>query len=280
MPYLQTRDKTAIYYYDWGTGAPVVLIHGWPLTSASWEAQARVLAESGYRVIASDRRGFGRSDWAATGYEYNTLASDLNDLMEALDLRGATLVGFSMGGGEVVRYLARYGSTRVSKAVLISAVTPYLLKTDDNPEGLPKKMFDEIVENLEKDRPDFLKTFGKMFYGVGVISHPVSQSFLEFSQAMALTASPLATIDLVRAWSETDFRNDVAGIDVPTLVIHGTSDHTVPIDNSGRRTIQLLKHGELIEYDGEPHGLTATAPKKLNDDLLAFLGRPVTTAVL
>ena len=280
MPYLQTRDKTAIYYYDWGAGAPVVLIHGWPLTSASWENQARVLADNGYRVIAYDRRGFGRSDWAATGYEYTTLASDLNDLMETLDLRGATLVGFSMGGGEVARYLKTYGSSRVSKAVLVSAVTPYLLKTDDNPEGLDKKTFDGIVEGLEKDRPDFLKTFGKMFYGYGVISHPVSEAVLEFTQAMALSGSPLATIKLVRAWSETDFRDDLASISVPTLVIHGTSDHTVPIDASGRRSAQLLKHGELIEYDGEPHGLNATAPKKLNDDLLAFLGRPAATAVL
>ena len=280
MPYLQTRDKTAIYYYDWGTGTPVVLIHGWPLTSASWEGQARVLAENGYRVIAYDRRGFGRSDWAATGYEYNTLASDLNDLIETLDLKGATLVGFSMGGGEVARYLKTYGSSRVSKAVLVSAVTPYLLQTDDNPEGLPKKVFDEIVGNLEKDRFDFLKTFGKMFYGYGVISHPVSEATLEFSQAMAMTGSPLATINLVRAWSGTDFRDDLASITVPTLVIHGTGDHTVPIDNSARRTIKLLKHGELIEYDGEPHGLNATAAKKLNDDLLAFLGRPAATAVL
>ncbi len=280
MPYLQTKDKTAIYYYDWGTGAPVVLIHGWPLTSASWEGQARVLAENGYRVIAYDRRGFGRSDWAGTGYEYNTLASDLNDLMQALDLRDATLVGFSMGGGEVARYLKTYGSARVSKAVLVSAVTPYLLKTDDNPEGLPKETFDKIVENLEKDRFDFLKTFGKMFYGYGVISHPVSEAVLEFSGAMAMTGSPLATINLVRAWSETDFRDDLGTITVPTLVIHGTSDHTVPIDNSARRTVQLLKHGELIEYDGEPHGLNATAAKRLNDDLLAFLRRPATTAVL
>jgi pimeloyl-ACP methyl ester carboxylesterase len=280
MPYLQTKDKTAIYYYDWGTGKPVVLIHGWPLSSASWEAQARVLAENGYRVIAYDRRGFGRSDWAATGYDYNTLASDLNELMEALDLRSATLVGFSMGGGEVARYLATYGSERVRSAVLISAVTPYLLKTDDNPEGLPKETFDGIVEKLEQDRPDFLKAFGKMFYGVGLISHPVSEAFLEFSQEMALTASPLATIKLVRAWSETDFRGDLAKITIPTLIIHGTGDKTVPIENSARRAVTLLANAELLEYEGEPHGLNATAPKKLNDDLLAFLGRPLATAAL
>ena len=280
MPYLQTKDKTALYYYDWGTGTPVVLIHGWPLTSASWESNARVLAENGYRVIAYDRRGFGRSDWAGTGYEYNTLASDLNDLMEALDLRGATLVGFSMGGGEVARYLAAYGSARVSKAVLVSAVTPYLLQTDDNPEGLPKKIFDEIVEKLQKDRADFLKTFAKMFNGVGIVSHPVSEAYLEFWHAMAMTASPLATINLVRAWSETDFRDDLTKITVPTLVIHGTSDHTVPIDNSARRAVKLLSNSELLEYQGEPHGLTATAAKQFNDDLLAFLGRPSATAAL
>lgn len=280
MPYLQTKDKTAIYYYDWGTGAPVVLIHGWPLTSASWESQARVLAENGYRVIAYDRRGFGRSDWAATGYEYNTLASDLNDLIEALDLRGVTLVGFSMGGGEVARYLGSYGAARVNKAVLISAVTPYLLQTDDNPEGVPKKTFDDLVDNLKKDRPDFLRTFGKMFYGYSMVHHTVSDATLEFTQSMALTASPDATIKLARAWSETDFRGDLAKITIPTLVVHGTGDDTVPIDKSARRAVKLLANAELLEYDGEPHGLNATAPDKLNADLLAFLSRPASTAAL
>ena len=150
MPYLQTKDKTALYYYDWGAGTPVVLIHGWPLSSASWESNARVLANAGYRVIAYDRRGFGRSDWAGEGYDYNTLASDLNDLMEALDLRNATLVGFSMGGGEVARYLATYGEARVSKAVLMSSVTPYLLKSDNNPEGVPKKSSTKSSKSLRK----------------------------------------------------------------------------------------------------------------------------------
>ncbi|MGI4855018.1 MAG: alpha/beta fold hydrolase [Janthinobacterium lividum] len=280
MPYLQTKDKTAIYYYDWGTGAPVVLIHGWPLTSASWESQARVLAENGYRVIAYDRRGFGRSDWAATGYEYNTLASDVNDLLEALDLHGVTLVGFSMGGGEVARYLGTYGSARVSKAVLISAVTPYLLQTDDNPDGVPKKTFDDMVDNLKKDRPDFLKTFGKMFYGYSLMHHTVSEAMLEFTQSMAMTASPDATIKLVRAWSETDFRSDLAKITIPMLVIHGTGDDTVPIDKSARRAVGLLANAELLEYDGAPHGLNATEPDKLNADLLAFLGRPGSIAAL
>ena len=280
MPYLQTKDKTALYYYDWGTGAPVVLIHGWPLSSASWEMNARVLADNGYRVIAYDRRGFGRSDWAASGYEYDTLASDLNDLLEALDLRGATLVGFSMGGGEVARYLARYGSARVSKAVLVAAVTPYLLKTADNPEGVDKKTFDDISDNLKKDRPDFLKAFNKMFYGVNLVHHPVSESVLEFSQFMALQASPVATLNLVRAWSETDFRGDLTKITIPTLVVHGTGDSTVPIDHSARRTIKLLANAELIEYDGAPHGLNVTHAEQLNNDLLAFLGRPSSVAAL
>ncbi len=280
MPYLQTRDKTALYYYDWGTGAPVVLIHGWPLSSASWEMNARVLAENGYRVIAYDKRGFGRSDWAAAGYEYDTLASDLNDLLEALDLRDATLVGFSMGGGEVARYLATYGTARASKAALVSAITPYLLKTADNPDGLDKKIFDDIAANLKKDRPDFLKTFGKMFYGVNLVHHPVSEAVLEFSQSMALQASPDATLKLARAWSETDFRGDLAKITVPTLVIHGTSDDTVPIDNSARRAIKLLASAQLIEYDGAPHGLNVTHAEKLNSDLLAFLGRPASVAAL
>jgi pimeloyl-ACP methyl ester carboxylesterase len=273
MPYIQAADKTEIFYYEWGTGAPVVLIHGWPLTSASWEYQARVLAESGYRVVAYDRRGFGRSGWPYSGYDYDTLAGDLGSLLEALDLRGATLVGFSMGGGEVARYLGKHGADRVVKAALISAVTPFLLKTEDNPEGVDKKVFDEIKENLKKDRPAFLQSFGKMFYGRTMVNHTVSEPFLEFTQAMALTASPKATLDLVSAWSETDFRNDLAGFTVPTLVVHGTGDATVPIDASGRRSAALIPQAELLEYEGAPHGLTATEPDKLNADLLRFLRR-------
>ncbi len=271
MPYVKTQDGTELYYYDWGTGAPVVLIHGWPLTSASWEAQARVLAESGFRVIAYDRRGFGRSDWPFSGYNYDTLAMDLGTILDSLNLMGATLVGFSMGGGEVARYLSKYGPTRVMRAVLIAAVTPYLLKTADNPEGVDKKVFDTMVENLIKDRPAFLQQFAQVFYGRTLVKHTVSEPFLEFTQAMALTASPKATIDLVRAWSETDFRDDLARITVPTLVIHGTGDATVPIAVAGRRTVKFLPHGELIEYDGEPHGLNATVPDRLNADLLSFL---------
>ncbi len=271
MPYIHAEDGTALYYYDWGTGVPVVLIHGWPLTSASWEYQAGALAEGGFRVVAYDRRGFGRSDWPFTGYDYDTLASDLSTLIDTLDLRDATLVGFSMGGGEVARYIAKLGASRVSKAVLLSAVTPYLLKTDDNPEGVDKKIFDEMVENLTKDRPAFLEQFWPKFYGRSLVHHTVSEPFLRMTQAMGLTASPKATIDLVRAWSETDFRSDLTGSPVKTLVIHGTGDATVPIDVAGRRAAALIPHAELLEYEGEPHGLLATAPQRLNADLLTFL---------
>ena len=271
MPYFEAEDGTELYYYDWGTGTPVVLIHGWPLTSASWEMQANFLADNGCRVIAYDRRGFGKSDWAGTGYDYDTLASDLNALLEGLDIEGATLVGFSMGGGEVARYLATYGDARVEKAVLISAVTPFLLKTEDNPEGVDEKVFDDIIENLEKDRPAFLESFASKFYGRSLVNHTVSEPVLRFFEAMALTGSPKATIELVDAWSATDFRDDLAGITVPTLVIHGTSDSTVPIDVAGRRSAALIPNSELLEYDGEPHGLNVTAAAQLNADLLTFI---------
>ena len=271
MPYIQTEDDAELYFYDWGEGDTVVLIHGWPLSSASWEYQANFLANNGCRVIAYDRRGFGRSDWTDGGYDYDTLAEDLNALLEELELEQVTLVGFSMGGGEVARYLSTYGGARVSRAVFVSAVTPYLLKTDDNPEGVEQKVFDDMVENLIKDRPAFLKQFGAKFYGRSILSHTVSDEFLEFNQEMAVAASPRATLELVRSWSETDFREDLRAITVPSLVIHGTGDATVPIDVSARRAAALIPNADLIEYDGEPHGLIATAPDRFNADLLSFI---------
>jgi len=271
MPYFTAQDKTKIYYYDWGTGKPVILIHGWPLTSASWEHQARFLAENGFRVIAYDRRGFGRSDWAYSGYDYDTLANDLKRLMDELDLKETTLVGFSMGGGEVSRYLSQHGAERVSKAVLIASVPPYLLKTTDNPNGVDKEVFDGIVDAIKKDRAAFLKDFAPKFYGCTMKNHTVSQPFLDFFCAMAMTGSPKATTDLVRAWSETDFRNDLKRNPVPTLIIHGTNDATVPIEISGKLSADLIPNSTFLEYEGQPHGLISTDYKKLNKDLLRFL---------
>lgn len=273
MPYFEAKDQTSIYFYDWGprTGQPVVLIHGWPVSSASWEYQARALADAGYRVIAYDRRGFGRSDWAAQGYEYDTLASDVNDLLTGLNLTGVTLVGFSMGGGEVARYLGTYGQSRVVKAVFISSVTPYLLKTDDNPDGVDQKVFDEILEGIEKDRPDYLHNFASKFYGRSAIHHSVSEAQINFFDGMAGVASPKATIECAKAFAMTDFRSDVAKITIPTLVIYGTKDGTVPPSASAERMGGLLANSETIPYEGEPHGLNVTAAEKLNNDLLTFL---------
>ncbi len=273
MPYLTTKDGTEIFFNDWGTGTPVVLIHGWPLNADSWEQQASFLALSGYRVIAYDRRGFGRSSQPFTGYDYNTLSDDLAELMTALDLRNAALVGFSMGGGEVVRYLSRHGSARVSKAVLISAVPPLMVKTDSNPDGVPSEKLDEIVASLKKDRFDFFhSTFFPQFYGRSAIHHTVSESVITWSEHMAMLASPKATLDCANSFGTTDFREEMKSLTTPFLVIHGTSDKTVPIDAAGRHSAKILPHATLIEYDGEPHGLNATVPDRLNKDLLHFLG--------
>lgn len=281
MAYITTQDGTELFCRDWGTGNPVVLIHGWPLSGDMWEHQANYLAEHGCRVVNYDRRGFGRSGQPWNGYDYNTFASDLSDVMEALDVRNATLVGFSMGGGEVVRYLSRYGASRVRGAVLMSAVTPFLLKTDDNPHGVDAKTFTEIEEQLRKDRPAFLKDFAPKFYGRSMVNHTVSDADLEWTQIMALQGSLRATVASAKAWSMTDFRSDMASITVPVRVIHGTSDHTVPIDVSGRRSAKMLSNVTMSEYDGEPHGLFLTAKDRLNQELLALVGGtadPVTAA--
>jgi non-heme chloroperoxidase len=283
MPYLETDDGVELFYTDWGMGTPAVLIHGWPVTSAMWEQQATFLAEHGLRVISYDRRGFGRSGQPWDGYDYDTFAADLNAVMEELDLEGATLVGFSMGGGEVVRYLSKYGSSRVKSAVLLSAVTPYLLKTSDNPEGVDGSVFDGIEEQIRKDRPAFMKEFGAKFFGRTLLKHTVSEPALEWNQQLALMGPPRSTLAAAKAWSTTDFREEMAAITIPVLVIHGTGDATVPIDASGRRSAKILPNATLSEYDGEPHGLFLTASDRLNQELLQFIGgarEPISEPVL
>jgi pimeloyl-ACP methyl ester carboxylesterase len=272
MPYIITEDEIEIFYQDWGAGRPVVLIHGWPLNSDMWEKQATFLAEHGLRVITYDRRGFGKSDQPWGDYDYDTLADDLATLLDSLELTNVALVGFSMGGGEVARYLSLYGSERVSQAVLVSAVTPFLLKTDDNPDGVEGKVFDGIAAELRKDRPAFLHDFGPKFYGRSIIKHTVSEPVLEWTQEMALTSSLRATLACANAWATTDFRADLAAIDIPVLVIHGTVDATVPIEVSARRAVKLLSNATLSEYEGEPHGLFLTAADRLNQELLNFIG--------
>ncbi len=209
MPYIVTQDGTEIFYNNQGTGAPVVLIHAWPLTGESWDVQANFLGEHGVRVITYDRRGFGRSGKPWTGYDYDTFAADLHALLETLDVHGATLVGFSMGGGEVVRYLSRYGTARVAKAVLISAVTPFLLKTESNPGGVDASVFEGIGTQILKDRPAFLESFGPKFYGRSALHHTVSDAQLGWTQSMALTSTTHSMLAAARSWSTTDFREEM-----------------------------------------------------------------------
>jgi pimeloyl-ACP methyl ester carboxylesterase len=271
MPFLETGDKTTLFYNDWGSGQPVVLIHGWPLDSDMWEYQSRFLAENGLRVIAYDRRGFGRSSQPWSGYDYDTLAADLKALLDHLDVQGATLVGFSMGGGEVARYIGRYGAARVSKAVLLSAVTPYMLRTTDNPDGVEKSVFDAMVGGLEKDRPNFIATFGKQFFGAGLLNFTVTAEIQQWALGMAMLASPKATIDCVRAFSETDFRRDLASFNLPALVIHGGADATVPAAKSGQLAAKMISGAEYKEYEGAPHAVFFTEKDRFNRDLLEFL---------
>lgn len=264
-------DDIKLFYTDQGTGSPVVLIHGWPLSHEMWDYQLAELPKHNLRVVAYDRRGFGKSSQTWDGYDYDTLADDLKAVLDELDLKNVTLVGFSMGGGEVARYMSRHGGARVSKVAFVSAVTPYMLKTDDNPDGVDKDTFDTMVEGIDKDRADFLQTFGKQFYGVNLISHPVSQAHLDGDFARAYVASHKATVACVRSFSETDFRHDLTQIHVPVLIIHGDADKTVPIEVSGERTADALPNAQYLVYDGAPHGLFVTEKDRLNDDLLTFI---------
>ncbi|MCF1469574.1 alpha/beta hydrolase [Agrobacterium vitis] len=272
MAFVEAKDGTQLHVKDMGRGRPVVLIHGWPLTGDMFEYQTLALLEAGFRVITYDRRGFGQSGHPADGYNYDTFADDLASVIDSLELQDVSLVGFSMGGGEIARYLSRHGASNVSKAVLVASVAPYLLKDASNPEGVDASVFEGMKEDIRKDRFAFLQSFAKTFYGVGLVTSPVSQGILDWSFILGVMASPKATIDCVDAFGKTDFRPDLAAFTIPTLVIHGTADKTVPIDPAGRAAAKDIAGAKLIEYEGEPHGLFATAPDRLNRDLIEFLG--------
>ncbi|WP_294642488.1 alpha/beta hydrolase [uncultured Aureimonas sp.] len=271
MAYIEAKDGTQLHVKDMGQGRPVVLIHGWPLTGDMFEYQTVALLEANFRVITYDRRGFGQSGHPASGYDYDTFADDLAAVIEGLDLQSVSLVGFSMGGGEIARYLSRHGAGRVAKAVLVASVAGYLLKDESNPDGVDASVFEDMKLQIRKDRFAFLQSFAKTFYGVGFVTSPVSQGVLDWSFVLGVMASPKATIECVDAFGRTDFRPDFKSFTIPTLVIHGTGDKTVPIDASGRAAAKGIAGARLIEYEGEPHGLFATAPERLNSDLIAFL---------
>jgi len=270
MPTVKTRDHTEIYYKDWGAGKPIVLCHGWPLNADMWEYQMNFLASRGLRCVAYDRRGFGRSSQPWTGYDYDTFADDLAALIETLNLTDITLVGFSMGGGEVARYIGRHGTGRLAKAVLIGAVTPLLIQRTDHQAGVPRTVFDGIRAGIEADRPQFFSEFGKPFLGANRAGAKVSDGVLAWTLAMALQASLKGTLDCVNAFSETDFRPDLKKFDVPALIIHGDDDQIVPIDIAGREAAKMIAGARLEVYPGAPHGLYFTHKDRLNEDLLSF----------
>ena len=276
MPFIKTKsanniDSVNIFYQEYGSGTPVIFIHGWPLNHEMWEYQLSELSKQNIRCIAYDRRGFGKSDRPWQGYDYDTLADDLNELINQLNLSKVVLVGFSMGGGELARYLGKYGPDKVSKVVFISSVTPFRLKSEDNPEGSEKQSFDETIHKIETDRPAFLAEFAKIFFGVDRTNQSVSKELLDWNQMLCLMSSAKATVDCVRSFSETDFRNDLKKINIPVLIIHGDADKIVPIGVSGNKTAELIPQAKFIVYKNAPHGLFITEKQKLNDDLTDFI---------
>ena len=277
MSYLNIDKENSgtidLYYEDHGQGKPVVLIHGWPLSGAAWEKQVPALLKAGYRVITYDRRGFGRSSQPASGYDYDTLANDLSKLMTKLDLRDATLVGFSMGGGEVARYLGAHGSARVSKAVFMAAIPPFLLKTKENPSGVDGAVFEGIKKNLTADRPAFLTEFFGNFFNYDVLKDKrISKEVVHLSWNVGAGASPAGSLACVDSWL-SDFREDLKRITIPTLVVHGDDDRSLPIAATGKRTPEFVKGSRLAVIKGGPHGLNWTHAEEVNRELLAFLAK-------
>jgi non-heme chloroperoxidase len=271
MSTITSKDGTEIYYKEWGEGPVVTFSHGWPLNSDAWDGQMLFLAQNGYRVVAHDRRGHGRSSQASSGNDMNGYADDLAAIIEVLDLRNATLVGHSTGGGEVTRYIGRHGSKSVAKVVLIAAVPPIMLKTPANPEGLPMEVFDGLRAGLVKDRSQFYRDLAIQFYGANRPGAKVSQGTLDQFWLWSMQAGLKNAYESIKAFSETDFTEDLKKIDVPALVLHGEDDQIVPIKDSAKKSAKLIKGAKEIYYPGAPHGITATHQDQVNSDLLEFL---------
>lgn len=273
MPYItKQNDKSfEIYYEDFGSGQPIILIHGWPLSGKSWELQIPVLLDLGYRVITYDRKGFGKSSPTLDGYDYDSLAADLHELISQLQLKNVILFGFSMGGGEVVRYLTNYGSENIDKVALISSIIPLVQQKEDNPHGVPPEDLAEIMKNLKQDRVSFLETFHKNFYNYGLLTQTVSQKQLDFDWNIASCASPIATIKCAESWANTDFRPELANVTVKTLIVHGNSDQIVPIETAGKQAAQGIPDNHFMIVEGAPHGLNVTHAEVLNEIITKFL---------
>jgi non-heme chloroperoxidase len=270
MSTITVKDGTEIFYKDWGTGQPIVFHHGWPLSGDDWDGQMMFFLEQGYRVIAHDRRGHGRSTQTATGNEMETYAADVDALVTALDLKDAIHVGHSTGGGEVIRYVAKYGKGRVAKAVLISAVTPIMVQTDANPEGIPLSVFDGIREGTATNRVQYFQDFTTPFYGYNREGAKISQGVKDNWWRQGMMGGIKAHYDCIKAFSETDFTEDLKSVDIPVLILHGEDDQIVPYPLTGAKAINLLKNGTLISYPGFPHGMPTTEAATINKDLLAF----------
>jgi pimeloyl-ACP methyl ester carboxylesterase len=275
MPYAKAKDGTMLYYKDWGRGDPVVLLHGWPLTGDTFDDLAITLVEAGKRCIIPDRRGFGRSDQPFDGYDYDTFADDVAAILEDANInQPVALVGFSMGGGEVARFLSKQGRARVSAAVLASSVVPKVAQSEDFPDGVPQSKVNDITAQMKTDRAGFLKTFLHQFYGWGVLARPVSEGVIDAGFQQALMAGARPTYAAAEAWAMTDFRPDLPAFEgVPTLILHGTADANVPIEGTGRKVAEALPHATLIEYDGSPHGIFETDKERFGRDVVEFLTR-------
>jgi non-heme chloroperoxidase len=271
MPAIATKDGTKIYLKDWGTGQPIVFSHGWPLTADDWDPQMLFFGLRGYRVIAHDRRGHGRSSQPWDGNDMDTYADDLAAVFDALDLKNAILIGHSTGGGEVARYLGRHGSSRVAKAVLLASVPPLMLKTDDNPEGTPIEAFDQIRTGVAENRPQFYKDLTMPFYGFNRPGAVVSEGIREHWWLQGMMGSIKAHYDCIKAFSETDFTDDLKKIEIPTLVMHGDDDQIVPIAAAGLASAKILKNAQLKVYPGYPHGMATVHADEINADLLTFI---------